>query len=46
MVRTFGRGNVYVELQRHFEREEEARNKAAIAAARRLQLTLVATNGA
>ena len=46
MVRTFGRGNVYVELQRHFERDEEARNQAAIAAARRLQLPLVATNGA
>ena len=46
MIRTFGRGNVYVELQRHFEREEEARNQAVIAAARRLQLPLVATNGA
>jgi len=46
MVRTFGRGNVYVELQRHFEREEEARNQAAIEVARRLQLPLVATNGA
>jgi error-prone DNA polymerase len=46
MVRTFGRGNVYVELQRHFDREEEARNQAAMETARRLQLPLVATNGA
>jgi len=45
LVRTFGRGNVYVELQRHFDREEEARNQTAMCAARRLQLPLVATNG-
>ena len=45
IIRTFGRGNVYVELQRHFDRDEEARNQAAIEAARRLQLPLVATNG-
>jgi error-prone DNA polymerase len=41
----FGRGNVYVELQRHFHREEEARNRAAIEIARSLQLPLLATNG-
>lgn len=41
----FGRRNVYVELQRHGEREEEARNEAAIESARRLRLPLVATNG-
>src|SRR6202051_1435760 len=41
----FGRGNVYVELQRHFHREEEARNRAAIAIARSLNLPLLATNG-
>jgi error-prone DNA polymerase len=46
MVRTFGRGNVYVELQRHFDRDEEARNQAAMDLARRLQLPLIATNGA
>ncbi len=32
----FGRGNVYVELQRHFHREQEARNRAAIEIARSL----------
>jgi error-prone DNA polymerase len=41
----FGRHNVYVELQRHGNREEEARNEAAIEAAHRLKLPLVATNG-
>ncbi|HUI42828.1 MAG TPA: error-prone DNA polymerase [Terriglobia bacterium] len=42
----FGRGNVYVELQRHFERREEARNQIAVRWARELKLPLVATNGA
>ena len=41
----FGRENVYVELQRHFCREEEARNQAAVEIARKLQLPLLATNG-
>jgi error-prone DNA polymerase len=41
----FGRGNVYVELQRHFHRDEEARNQAAIEIARHLDLPLLATNG-
>jgi error-prone DNA polymerase len=41
----FGRENVYVELQRHYSRREEARNQAAIAIARKLKLRLVATNG-
>src|SRR5579863_9566371 len=41
----FGRSNVYVELQRHFHREEESRNRVAIAIARSLNLSLLATNG-
>jgi error-prone DNA polymerase len=41
----FGKDNVYVEIQRHFERDEEARNERAIEVARRLSLPLVATNG-
>ena len=45
LVGIFGRGNVYVELQRHFHRDEEARNRAAIAIARSLNLPLLATNG-
>ena len=45
LCRWFGRENVYVELQRHLCREEEARNQAAIAIARKLKLPLLATNG-
>src|SRR5260370_33960130 len=30
LVGIFGQQNVYIELQRHFEREEETRNRAAI----------------
>ena len=45
LVGIFGRGNVYIELQRHFHREEESRNRAAIALARSLNLPLLATNG-
>jgi error-prone DNA polymerase len=41
----FGRENVYVELQRHHCREEEARNQAAVEIARKLSLPLLATNG-
>jgi error-prone DNA polymerase len=41
----FGSGNVYAELQRHFNRDEEARNQAMIEIARRLKLPLLATNG-
>src|SRR5213083_1643120 len=41
----FGRENVYVESQRHFHREQEARNHATIEIARSLQLPLLATNG-
>ena len=42
---TFGPSNVYVELQRHFHREEEYRNRVAIEIAEALQLPLLATNG-
>ena len=45
LVGIFGPGNVYVELQRHFQREEEFRNRAAITIARSLNLPLLATNG-
>ena len=41
----FGRENVYVELQRHFHRDEEAHNQAAVEIARKLRLPLLATNG-
>jgi error-prone DNA polymerase len=45
LVRIFGTGNVYVELQRHFDREQEHRNQAAVRIARALHLPLLATNG-
>jgi error-prone DNA polymerase len=44
-IQTFGRPNVFAELQRHLNREEEARNQAQMAAARRMRVPLVATNG-
>src|SRR5579875_3903770 len=45
LCESFGKQNIYIELQRHFCREEEARNHAAIVIARKLQLPLLATNG-
>lgn len=44
LINIFGRQNVYVELQRHFHREQEARNHAAIEIANSLKLPLLATN--
>jgi error-prone DNA polymerase len=41
----FGSKNVYVELQRHYNRNEEAHNQAQMDFARQHQLPLVATNG-
>jgi error-prone DNA polymerase len=45
LIEIFGRENVYVELQRHFRRDQEARNQAAVEIARRLDLPILATNG-
>jgi len=45
LVRIFGPGSVYIEMQRHREREEEWRNQAALRIARSLKLPVVATNG-
>src|SRR5260370_7548065 len=45
LIDVFGKGNLYAELQRHFNREDEARNHAVIEIARRLKLPLLATNG-
>jgi error-prone DNA polymerase len=44
LVFIFGHNNVYVELQRHFHRDQEARNHIAIDLARSLKLPLLATN--
>jgi error-prone DNA polymerase len=45
MAEIFGRENVYVELQRHFHRDEEYRNRVAVEIAQTLHLPLLATNG-
>ena len=45
LIDIFGRENVYAELQRHFNRDEEERNHAVIALTRKLKLPLLATNG-
>jgi error-prone DNA polymerase len=45
LIDLFGKENVYAELQRHFDREEEARNQAVIELARCNHLPLLATNG-
>jgi error-prone DNA polymerase len=44
LINIFGHKNVYVELQRHFHREQEARNHLSIELARSLKLPLLATN--
>src|SRR5260370_5991763 len=45
LIDVFGKGNVYAELQRHFDREEEANNQRVIEIARRTGMPLLATNG-
>ena len=45
LVRIFGRDSVYIEVQRHREREEEWRNQVAIRIAESLKLPVLATNG-
>jgi error-prone DNA polymerase len=46
LIAIYGRENVYVELQRHNNRAQEARNQTAIELARSLGLPLLATQGA
>ena len=41
----YGRGNLYLELQRHQQREEECRNRSLLSLASELCLPVVATNG-
>jgi error-prone DNA polymerase len=45
LMELFGKKNVYAELQRHLDREEEARNHLVIEIAQRNRLPLLATNG-
>jgi error-prone DNA polymerase len=46
LIAIYGHENVYVELQRHYNRAQEVRNQAAIELARTLGLLLLATQGA
>jgi error-prone DNA polymerase len=41
----YGRGNLYLELQRHGHRQQECRNQALLSLASSLNLPVVATNG-
>ena len=41
----FGERNVYVELERHYRREQEARNQVLVEMAQQFRLPLIATNG-
>ena len=45
LVSIYGRQNLYVELQRHHEREEECRNAALLEVATSFGLPIIATNG-
>jgi len=45
LQQTFGVKNVFLELQRHLHRDEEARNQAVIELGRSMRVPLVATNG-
>ena len=45
LQRIYKPANVYLELQRHFHRDQEARNQAVIELARAMRTPLVATNG-
>ncbi len=45
LIAVFGHQNIYIELQRHREREEEWRNQAAIRVADSFKLPVVAANG-
>ncbi len=45
LIHIFGVHHVYVELQRHFDRHEEAINHRAVQLAREFRLPILATNG-
>jgi error-prone DNA polymerase len=45
LTSVYGRGNLYLELQRHGQREEECRNQSLLSLASSLDLPIIATNG-
>jgi len=45
LISIYGRSNLYIELQRHHQREQESRNISLLSLASKLRLPIVATNG-
>jgi len=45
LINIYGRSNLYIELQRHGQREEECRNQSLLSLASSLNLPVIATNG-
>jgi error-prone DNA polymerase len=45
LIQIFGHANVFVEIQRHRQRDQEVRNLAALRIAHSLNLPILATNG-
>jgi error-prone DNA polymerase len=45
LLEIFGHRNLYAQLQRHMDREQEARNQVVVEKARSLRIPLLATNG-
>jgi error-prone DNA polymerase len=45
LISIYGRNNIYVELQRHNEREQESRNASLISITSRSGIPVIATNG-
>ena len=45
LISIYGRSNLYVELQRHHQREQESRNISLLGLASKLRIPIVATNG-
>jgi error-prone DNA polymerase len=45
LIHLFGEKNVFVELQRHYRRDQEERNQALIELAANMNMPLLATNG-
>jgi len=45
LIDVFGRRNVFAEIQRHRNRDQEAHNQATVDQARRLGISVVASNG-
>ncbi len=45
LIHLFGKKNVFVELQRHYRRDQEKCNQALIELARSMKMPLLATNG-